>query len=216
MKKAVVLLSVVLLVSVAAAQQKAANETPAGASLPTGTAVKMKLETAVSTRTSKAGDAFAGRVTEPVLLEGRTVIPVGAALEGQVVRATEPRRIKGRPTIMLRPETVTLPNGEKYNLNAVVVDTSRRPQTDVTEEGRIKGRGYDGRDVREVGVGTGAGALVGGVAGGGHGLLIGAGVGATATVVHWLTKHKSADLPAGTEIVMELSRPMSIAAARGD
>lgn len=31
--------------------------------LPVGTPVKMKLETAVSTYTSKAGDIFAGRVT---------------------------------------------------------------------------------------------------------------------------------------------------------
>jgi hypothetical protein len=30
------------------------------------------------------------------------------------------------------------------------------------------------------------------------------------TVTHWLGKHRSAMLPAGTELVMELSRPMTM------
>jgi len=46
--------------------------------------------------------------------------------------------------------------------------------------------------------------------GGGKGFLIGGAVGATVTVTHWLGKHRSAMLPAGTELVMELSRPMSM------
>ena len=55
--------------------------------------------------------------------------------------------------------------------------------------------------------------LVGGLIGGGKGMLIGGAVGATATVTHWLSKHRSAMLPAGTELVMELSRPMALTAA---
>jgi hypothetical protein len=218
MKQAcVVVMTIGMLLGTAVAQRDidAASSAAAVAvaSLPSGTAVKMKLETPISTHSSKVGDTFAGRVTEPVVLGGKTIIPVGAALEGRVARVAEPRRIKGRPTIDLRPESVTLPNGEKFNISAVLVDTSRRPQTDVNDEGRIKGRGYDGADLKEVAIGTGAGAGVGALVGGGTGALVGAGVGATGTIVHWLTKHKSADLPAGTEIVMELSRPMVLKAA---
>jgi hypothetical protein len=44
-------------------------------------------------------------------------------------------------------------------------------------------------------------------------LLIGAAIGATVTVTHWLGKHRSATLPAGTELVMELSRPMTMTTA---
>jgi hypothetical protein len=50
--------------------------------------------------------------------------------------------------------------------------------------------------------------LIGGLAGGGQGMLIGGAIGAGVTVTHWLAKHRSATLPAGTELVMELSRPM--------
>ena len=181
--------------------------------LPVGTAVKMKLETALSTRTNKPGDKFAGRVTEPVMLNGRTIIPVGAAVEGKVMRAEEPRRIRGTPTLDLRPELVVLPNGERYSINAVLVDTSARPEVEVNDEGKIKGRGHDGSDWKETGIGTAAGATIGGLAAGGKGLLIGAGVGATATVIHWLSKTRSADVPAGTEIVMELNRPMTLNSA---
>ena len=45
-------------------------------------------------------------------------------------------------------------------------------------------------------------------------ILIGGAVGATATTVHWLAKHRSATLPAGTELTLELNRPMAMGAAR--
>src|SRR5438270_2764339 len=60
--------------------------------LPTGTAVKMRLTEALSTEGNKAGDSFSGRVSEPVMLEGKTVIPVGATIEGRVTRVSSPRR----------------------------------------------------------------------------------------------------------------------------
>ncbi|MFB3915716.1 MAG: hypothetical protein ACE14M_03235 [Terriglobales bacterium] len=184
--------------------------------LPSGTAVKIKLETPISTRDNRAGDTFSGRVTEPVMLNNRTVIPVGASLQGRVMRVSEPRRIKGRPSIDLHPESVTLPNGERLLINAVIVDTDRHKKTSVNDEGRIIGSGRDGKDNRELAVGAGVGTVVGVVAGGAKGAFVGAGVGATATVVHWLTKRHSTELPAGTEIVMELSRPMVLSAAGAD
>lgn len=202
--------------SAAVAPQPAPSATAATSdlsALPAGTAVRMKLETPISTRTNSPGERFSGRVTEPVKLNGKTVIPVGAGLEGRIVRADEPRRIRGTPTIDLRPELVVMPDGKRMTLNAVVVDTSARPQTEVNDEGKIKGKGRDGRDWKETGIGAGAGAGVGALIGGGQGALIGAGVGATASVVHWLTKRKTATLPEGTEIIMELSRPMSLSSS---
>ncbi len=110
------------------------------------------------------------------------------------------------------PETVVLPNGERYVLNAVMVDTSLRNGTDVNTEGQFKGDGIDGKDLTEMGMGAGGGMLIGGLAGGGKGLLIGGAVGATLTVSHWLGKKRSAVLPSGTELMMELSRPLAMTA----
>ena len=177
--------------------------------------MKIKLETTLATFSNKSGDPFSGRVTEAVVMNGKTVIPIGATVQGRVTKVSEPRRIAGKPTIGIFPETVVLPNGERYMLNATVVDTSLRNGTDVNEEGQFKGKGHDGKDLTEIGMGTGGGMIVGGLAGGGKGLLIGGAIGATATVAHWLGKHRSAVLPAGTELVMELSRPMTLSAASG-
>lgn len=182
-------------------------------SLPSGTSVKMKLETPISTKTSKVGDTFAGRVTEPVALNGHTVIPVGAAIQGQIVKLTEPRRVRGKPTIELRPDSLTMPDGVRYEFHATVVDTDKATQTSVNDEGQIKGKGRDGKDMRNIAVGTGAGVGLGAIVAGGKGALIGGAVGAGVTVAHWLSKHKSAELPAGSEIVMELSRPMNMSAS---
>ena len=184
-------------------------------SLPAGTALKVKLENTLSTSSSKSGDPFSGRVTEPVQLDGKTVIPTGATVQGRVTKMSEPRRIAGKPTIGIFPETVVLPNGERYMLNATLVDTSVGHGTDVNEEGQFKGTGHNGKDVTEIGFGTGGGMLAGGLIGGGKGMLMGGTIGATATVAHWLGKHRSATLPAGTELVMELSRPMVMSSAGG-
>src|SRR5262249_23180786 len=126
----------------------------------------------------------------------------------RVTKTTEPRRIAGKPTIALFPETLVMPNGDRIMLNATLVDTSLRHGTDVNTEGQLKGAGHDGKDITEIGMGTGGGMLIGGLAGGGKGVLIGGAIGAGATLTHWLSKHRSATLPAGTELVMELSRPL--------
>ncbi len=98
-------------------------------------------------------------------------------------------------------------------LNATLVDTNRGHGTDVNTEGQYKGAGHDGKDLTEIGMGTGGGMLIGGLIGGAKGMVIGGAVAATATVSHWLGKHRSAALPAGTELVMELNRPIVMTSA---
>jgi hypothetical protein len=205
--KKLVLLGVILLAVAAVAQNNI--------SLPAGTSMKVKLENALTTFSSKSGDPFSARVTEAVMLDGKPVIPIGATVQGRVTKASEPRRIAGKPTLAIFPESVVLPNGEHYMLNATLVDTNVRNGTDVNDEGQFKGKGYDGKDMIQIGMGTGGGMLVGGLIGGGKGVLIGGAVGATATVAHWLGKKNSATLPAGTELVMELSRPLAMTEATG-
>lgn len=178
--------------------------------LPVGTAIHMKLETPLYTSSNKAGDVFEGRVTEDVKLGEKIVIPVGSALHGEVVRVAEPRRIKGKPMIQIKPQSITMPNGERYTISAVVVDTNKVNGTNVDSEGRITGKTRTTRDNIELAGGAGIGAVVGGVVDGGKGTLIGAGIGAGAAMVHWLTKHNQTSLPAGSELIFELSRPVAI------
>jgi hypothetical protein len=201
MRKFLGSLSVLLLVVSAWAQ--------AGMSVPEGTPLKVKLQTTISTFSSKVGDPFQGKITDPVVIGGKTLIPAGSMVEGRVTKLSEPRRIKGKPTIGIFPEHIVLPDGQRFMLNAVLVDTDISG-ADVNEEGQFKGSGHDRRDQIEVAGGTGAGMLIGGLIGGGPGLLIGGAVGASATTTHWLVQRRSAVLPSGTELMLELSRPMTM------
>jgi len=183
--------------------------------LPAGTALRVRLSRALTTFSNKVGDPFSGQVSEAVILNGQTIIPIGAIVEGKVTKVSEPRRIKGKPTIGILPQAVVLPGGERYPLDATLVDTNMGHGTDVNEEGQFKGSDHDRNDLAEVSAGTGGGMLAGGLIGGGPGLLIGGGIGATASTVHWLARHQSAMIPTGTELILELNRPMMMNSASG-
>jgi len=182
--------------------------------LPSGTPIHMKLETGLSTAVNKVGDTFTGRVTADVQNGGSIVIPVGAQITGKVTRSKEQRMYKGRPVLELRPEEVILPNGQRYQIAAVLTATDGESGTSVDSEGQVKGNRLDRRDKLEMAAGAGGGAAMGGlIARSGKGTLVGAMVGGGAAVAYWLSKTKSASLTAGTEIVMELARPMTMTAA---
>jgi hypothetical protein len=204
MKKTVTLAATILMAAAVWAQT--------GVSLPAGTSLQMKLETNLST-SSKTGEPFTARVVEPVMLDGKQVIPIGATVMGRVTKATAPRRIQGKPTIDIFPESLVMPNGDKYALNAMLVDTSEHRKSSVNGEGEFKGSGIDGKDMTQMGMATGGGMLVGGLIGGGKGVLIGGAIGATAIVTKWLATHRSATLAAGSELTMELSHPLAMTAA---
>ncbi len=180
--------------------------------VPAGTALMVRLNTTLATFSNRVGDAFQAKVTQPVVVNGATVIPVGSTVEGRVTKVSEPRRISGRPTIGILPEAVILPTGERFLLDATLTDTNIRG-TDVNQEGQFKGQSHDRRDTLEAGGGTAGGMLIGGLIGGGPGVLIGGAIGAGSATAHWLATHRSAILPSGTELTLELNRPLSSSAA---
>jgi hypothetical protein len=201
MKKWMVLPCVLLLAAMLAAQT--------GAPVPAGTVLMVRLETTLATFSNRVGDPFQGKIVQPIVLNGKTLIPAGATVEGRVTKVSEPRRISGKPSLGILPEAVIMPTGERYFLDATLTDTNI-PGTDVSSEGQFKGTGHDRRDQLEIGGGAAGGMLIGGLIGGGPGVLIGGAVGATSTTVHWLAKHRSATLPAGTQLTLELNRPLTM------
>jgi hypothetical protein len=180
-----------------------------GSPVPAGTALIVRLDTTLATFSNRVGDPFQGKLTQAIVVNGNTLLPAGTTVEGRVTKISEPRRVSGKPTIGLLPEAVILPTGERFYLDATLIDANIHG-ADVNQEGQFKGLGHDRRDQLEVGGGTAGGMLVGGLIGGPPGILIGGAVGATATTAHWLAKHRSATLPAGTELTLELNRPLTM------
>ena len=205
LNKRVVVMTSILLAAVCAAAQ----------TVPAGTALRVRLQTTLSTFSNKAGDAFTGQVTEAVTVGGQTLIPVGTTLQGRVTKVSEPRRIKGRPTIGILPETMTLASGEKLPLSATLVDTNLRDGSDVNEEGQFKGPSHDRKDLLLLGAGTGGGILIGALSAGAKGSGIGAVIGGGAAIGYWLYQRNAAVLPMGTELVIELDGPLTLATVNG-
>jgi hypothetical protein len=208
MKKFALLASVLLLAATMPAQTGA----PASAQavpVPAGTVLMVRLETTLATFSNRPGDPFRGSINQPVIVHGETLIPAGAVVEGRVTKVSEPRRISGRPTIAILPEAVIFPNGQRCYLDATLTDTNILG-SDVNDEGQFKGSGHDRRDSLETGGGVAGGMLIGGLVGGPPGILVGGLIGAGSGTGFWLSKHRSAILPAGTELTLELNRPMEM------
>jgi hypothetical protein len=59
--------------------------------VPAGTEIEVQLAQTVSSESARRGDEWRGVLVQPVVVEGREVIPAGSGIEGMVVSAEEPR-----------------------------------------------------------------------------------------------------------------------------
>jgi hypothetical protein len=183
--------------------------------IPAGTAIRVRLQTTLTSFGNKSGDTFTAQVTDTMTGSGMNMLPAGTILHGRVTKVSEPRRIKGRPTIGILPESLTLATGEKLPLSATLVDTNLHNGTDVNEEGQFKGPGHDRKDLWVLGGGTGGGMLIGGLSAGAMGTGVGAAIGGGAATGYWLYKRNAAVIPMGTELIIELDRPLSLTPVSG-
>ena len=164
--------------------------------LPEHTTIHVTLDQALATNQSRPGDHFDATVSEPVVVNGKTVIPQGAHAEGLVVDARQSGRLMGRARLKLALQTVDV-NGQNYN-----VRTIRQPRI---------GRDHKKRNWEWIGGGAAGGAVIGALAGGGTGALIGGPVGAGAgATVALVTGKKDIKLRAETPLKFELAEPVTI------
>ncbi|HKN60469.1 MAG TPA: hypothetical protein VJW93_04795 [Candidatus Acidoferrales bacterium] len=188
----------------------AAPAIPSKIELPTGTHIPLVLHNAVSTRSAQPGDPVYFETSFPVMLNGKVVVPAGSWVSGEVTEAKRPGRVKGRAELMVRLNTLILPNAYMISLAASPGNTGTGGNETTDHEGKISGDTDKAADVGTVMKTTAAGAGIGGLAAqSARGAGIGAGVGAAvglATVL--LTRGPEAELPRGTTLDAILDHPI--------
>jgi hypothetical protein len=164
--------------------------------IPSGTTLSATLATSLASDTSKVEDTVRATLKSPVAIEGFELLPAGATIVGHVTKAEPAAKVKGRALLAFRFNSVDLAAGPEH----------LSTETITREAAATKGK-----DATKIGVGAGAGAIIGGIVGGGSGAATGAAIGGgagTATVL--ATKGDEVRLPAGTPVTVTLTGPLTI------
>lgn len=178
--------------------------------LQVGTMIRARLITGLSTAYSERGEEFRARVASDVLQDGQVLIPAGADIEGHITEVSE-GQAGGHGSMRLRPETVVLPDGSRYRMDAQVIGTPGT-NTRVNGEGVINGGSRYKKDGVEYGGAVGAGAVTGAMIAGPVGAAAGSLVGAGLVTVHLLVDHPQANLKPGTVLLFSLNNRLTLTA----
>ncbi|MGD0548159.1 MAG: hypothetical protein ABR991_10095, partial [Terracidiphilus sp.] len=85
--------------------------------LPEGATIRVELLDQLSTASSERGESFRSRVASDVVEGGQVLIPAGAEIDGRISAASSGHP-GGRGSMRLRPETIILADGTRYQLHA--------------------------------------------------------------------------------------------------
>jgi len=127
-------------------------------SIPSGTTIKVRSTTALSSKTAHTGDNWSGTLASDVKSGGKVVAHRGDSVEGKVTKAESSGRLSKPGVLALE---VTSVNGKSVNTN----------------EWTMEGGSHKKRNTGAIGGGAAAGAIIGAIAGGGKGAAIGAAAG---------------------------------------
>jgi hypothetical protein len=164
--------------------------------VPAGTVIPVRFQTTVSSVNSDPEDRVTATVRENIRIGGRVAIPAGSQLRGHVVNAERSGRVKGRATVAVDFDRITV-RGRTY-------DIDMRQLTVVAPDSH-------GRDAKIVGGSAGAGAIIGAIADGKEGAAKGALIGGAAgTGVVLGTRGKEVTIPAGARWRLRLNRPLVV------
>jgi hypothetical protein len=176
--------------------EKPRPEPPRAIVIPAGTTLTVRLDQAVGSKISHAGDNFSATLSSPVQVDGRTVIRTGARASGTVVDAKPLGRFAGGASLELQLTSITVDGRDRTIQTAAV---SR------IEKGKGKRTGV------MAGGGAALGALIGGLSGGGKGAAIGAvaggGAGGAGAA---FTGNKDVVLPVETPLTFKLTNSLEV------
>ncbi len=165
--------------------------------IPEGTTLAVRLTAPVSSATNRAEDPVEGELADPVRVDGVTVWPAGSAVHGQVVAAQPSAKVKGLASLALVFQSVS--SAGRTDRDKISAEWSREAQPTKTE------------DAKKIGIGAGAGAVIGAIVGGGKGAAVGTAVGGgvgTAAVLS--TTGQEVTLDRGDVLKVTLAKPVDV------
>ena len=187
--------------------------------VPTGTKVLLQLNSAINTKSARAGDGVYLTSIFPVVVGSRVMIPTGVYVQGVIDRVVHPGRVKGKAQLDMHFTSMIFPNGSVVEIPGMVNSLPGAHDQSVKNdgEGTIEQNGDKGRNAGEtakIALPTGAGVGTIGGAATGHpieGGLAGLGAGAlTVGLVSLFTRNADVNIPAGTQVEMLLRQPLQL------
>jgi hypothetical protein len=167
--------------------------------MPAGTELTIRMIDSVDSEKNKVGDRFRATIEMPVVIEGKTVVPKGAEVEGVVAQQASAGHFQGRSEIALALSKLTYA-GKSYDIK--------------TEQAVREASSRGKKTAAMVGGGGALGAVIGGIAGGGKGAAIGAASGAGAGAgVQAITKAQQVRIPSETVLEFKLKNPVTVTPA---
>ncbi len=180
------------------------------------TVIPVVLTSSISSKTAYVGEPVFTRSTYPIVVNNRIVIPVGTYVEGTITQVVRPGRIRGKAKLGLRFNSITLPSGVTKPFSGVLAGFAGNGKEGFKrQEGKIIGEGTKGKDAETVLISGAEGAGIGSIAGIGSGHTgVGAaagGAGGALGGLIWVlaTRGKEIVLPRGTDVQLQLSRPLT-------
>ncbi len=164
--------------------------------VPAGTELPLKLDSALASDTSAVEDPVRASLRHAVVVDEVTVLPTGTDLRGVVTAVQRSAKVKGRASLGFRFTSVTV-DDEAYRIHTSTVAR--------------EAAGTKKKDATKIGIGAGAGAVVGAIVGGGKGAAIGTAVGAGAgTGAVLATSGEEVRLAAGTPVTVTLTEALTV------
>jgi len=165
--------------------------------VPEGATLSLKLSTAIDSGTNVVEDLVEATLAQAVLVDGAEVLPAGSTVRGLVSAVKGSAKVKGLASMTLQFTTVAAAGrSDHYDIDATWSETAKSTK---------------GADAEKIGIGAGAGAVIGAVLGGKGGALKGAAVGGGAgTAVVLSTKGKDVEHPVGTILTVTLRKSIDV------
>ena len=148
MASAVLSLAIVMVLVVPAFGQRSVT-------VPVGTVIALKMDTYLSSDSSRVGDRFTATVFRAAVVDGRVVVPENTKVEGHVTGVTSTERGRRAGTLAVAFDRIVFPAGSSAQIDGTL--------TTLSEEGRrkLEQDGQDRRAVVFLGAGEGAGPIIG-------------------------------------------------------